>query len=320
MECEVMSKTYEQIQIDPQEARAVGDMELSGKTYGFHLTALTAAMLDPLLGGLLTRDVTLITEAECVKVTKAATAAWVAGDPIFWIQGEEHFTNVDDGAGYLVGKAAKDAAIGDVVGYMIMHDYYPVQRGLQLGTSDLRYKIAAEDPLQSLYTKSDAVASEGNVEPVIIDTVLTGIGATGGRGIFKLSTEVKLGGWCNALKAITSFGTNGAVTGLGSGFCAELHMPATPPAGGHYAALEAEIQMPTGAGVGAGTSYLYCNVQEDGKTAFQAGGFFAIIDNAGDASDGLFYDTSNGTTDAWLRIKVNGIAYYIMLSLAATEA
>jgi len=319
MECEVMSKTYEQIQIDPQAARVVGEMELSGKTYGFHFTALTAAMLDPLLGGSLTRDVTLITEAECVKVTKATTAAWVAGDPIFWIEASDHFTNVDDGGGYLVGKAAKDATQGAEVGYMVMHDYYPVQRGLQIGTSGTPYNMvtALPDPIISLYTTSNIV---GNVEPFLVDTILTGIGATGGRGIFKLSTEVALGSFANALKGITDFGTNGRVTGLGSGICAELILPSTPPPGGNYAPMEVELRVPNSAGLGAKTSFMHLEAQAvdggTGLTAFQTSGFLMSINGVTTQTDGLFEEINVGGVtqfDAVFRISVDGVPYFIGL-------
>lgn len=308
MECEVMSKTYEQIKVVPAAARVIGEMELHGNTYGFYLTA---TLVDQDLVFIPDQKATLITEAESVLVTKAAGSEWVAGEPIFWLEATSNFTNVNDGSGILVGKAAEGAATGALVGYMVMHDYYPVQRGMQLGTALVPYKIAAADPLLALYTTSDVV---GNIESVIVDTVLAGIGATGGRALFRLSTEVKLGGWANALKAIVDLGATGAVTGLISGFCAQLNMPTTPPSGGHYVALEAELQMPAGAGVGAGMAYMYCNVQGDDKATFQTGGYFAIIDNAGDNAGGFFHVKTVNDTDAYLKIRVGSTPYYVQLS------
>jgi len=310
-ECEVMSKTYEQIKIDPQAARVVGEMELSGKTYGFHLTALTAAMLDPLLGGNLTRDVTLITEAECVKVTKAATAAWVAGDPIFWIEDSSHFTNVDDGSGYLVGKAAKDATQGAEVGYMVMHDYYPVQRGLQIGTEGIPYKITAE-ALLSLYTTSNAVASDGNVEPFIVDTVLTGIGATGGRGIFKLSTNVKLGGWANALKAIFDCKATGQVSGLASAFCAEMIQPTGGITHGTWCSLELQLSTETGI-PSHKTSLIYANVGGNAKAQFDAAGFLLDLNCEAEGS-GTFVNGDITTVAGGIRFLVNGVTKWLCYS------
>ncbi|GAF85358.1 unnamed protein product [marine sediment metagenome] len=314
MECEVMSKTYEQIQIDPQVARVVGEMELSGKTYGFHLTELTAAMLDPLLGGLLARDVTLITEAECVKVNKATTAAWVAGDPIFWIEGSSHFTNVDDGAGYLVGKAAKDADQGDDVGYMVMHDYYPVQRGLQIGTSGEPYKMTAAlpDPIVSLHTISDMVAVDGNVVPFLVDTVLTGIGATGGRAEFKLSTDVKLGGWANALKAIFDCKATGQVSGLASAFCAEMVQPTGGITHGTYCSLE--LQLSTESGIPSHkTSLIYANVGGNAKAQFDSAG--ALLDlHCESIGAAAFVNTNINAVAGGIRIFINNATKWLCYS------
>ncbi len=312
-ECQLMSKTYNQLEVLPGAERTIGLMELREKSHGFYMTALTTAMIaEHPLGA--AQPMTLITEAESVRVIKAAGSAWVAGDWIYWNEAGDEFTNVPAADLYCIGKANRAATNGAVHGFMNFHDtYHPVR----LGTSTVPVVLVAAQKQVDIHSTSAIVE---NVEPFVVSTVLTGAGATGGRARFNLATEVALGGWANALKAQIEFGTAGRVTGLGSAFCAELGMPATAPPGGHYTALEAEIRMPSGAGVGAGLSYMYCNVQGDDKATFQTDGYFAIIHNAGDNAAGFWYATNNGTTDGWLRIRVEAVDYYIMCSLVATEA
>lgn len=310
-ECEVLSK-YKSIKVVPSGAKLIGEVDTYNDTIGFHITAFTAAML---AAG---ESSTFITEAERVKVTKVAGESWTAGDPVYWDEANSRFTTTIGLLTQKVGKVVQAALTAAVIGHVNFNDESPIQRDLALGTSSVPYPIDVSDQIFSIYTTSSGTGA--NVEPMIVNTILTGAGATGGRARFQLNTEVALGGWANALKALVAFGATGSVTGLGSAFVAELVAATTAPAGGTYAPLEAEIVMPSGAGVGAGMAYMYCNVQGDDKATFQGSGFFAIIENAGDASDGLFYDTANGTTDAWLRIRVNGTAYYMMLSLVATEA
>ena len=120
----------------------------------------------------------------------------------------------------------------------------------------------------------------------------------------------------NPLKGIIDFGTNGNVVGLGSGFCGELIAASNAFPAGTYAALEAEIQMPTNAGCGAGMAYMYCNVQGLGKATFQSSGFFAIIDNAGDTDLELFHVKTVADVDAkaFLAARINGTRYFFVLT------
>lgn len=310
MECEVMSKTYEQIKVIPAAARVIGEMELHGNTYGFYLTA---TLVDQDLVFIPDQKATLITEAESVLVTKAAGSEWVAGEPIFWLEATSNFTNVNDGSGILVGKAAEGAATGALVGYMVMHDYYPVQRGMQLGTALVPYKIDGEDPLLALYTTSDALAAAGNVEPVIVNTVLTGIGATGGRARFQLNTEAALGGWANALKAVFDFGVNGSVGGLGSAFCAEISTPSGGMSRGTYTALELEFGA-EGSGIPSNKhSLIYANIFGAAKTEFDTHGFLLDLNCEAEGS-GTLVNGDITTVAGGIRMLVNGVIKWLCYS------
>jgi len=305
MECEVTSKTYNQIQVLPGAARVIGEMELKQKTHGFYISAFTTAMI---AAG--ETQATLITEADSVKVTKAGGSAWVAGDWIFWNETSSNFTNVPTSDLFCVGKAAIAAGNAAVIGFIQMQDHY---HPIQLGTAQLPVTVVAGQKLVDIHALSSVVE---NVELFKVLTTLSGPGATGGRALFQLSTEVALGGWANALKGITDFGSAGSIVGLASGVCAELVMPATAPAAGNYVALEAEIVMPQNTGCGAGMAYMYCNVQGLGKATFQSNGFFAIIDNAGDTDLEFFHVKTVADVDAkaFLAARINGTRYFFVLT------
>jgi len=305
-ECELTAKTYEELRVVPGATKVMGDIELYGSTYGFYLDTFSAAEF---AAG---ESATLITKAENVKVTKIAGVVWVTGDPIFWLSATENFTNVDNGTGVRVGTAYQAAESADTVGYINFSDHFDLSRGLHIGTSAVPYIMAASDPIIELFTT--VALTSGNFESMYVKTVMAGAGATGGRAKFILSTDVILGGWANALKAEIDFNATGAVAGLGSAFVAELIAATTAPGGGNYAPLELEIVMPSGAGVGAGMAYIYGNVQGDDKATFAASGYFAIIDNAGDSNTGLFYVNTKTDTDAYLRWRVNGVDYFMLMS------
>jgi len=319
-ECEVTSKTYKEIRVIPAAARISGQMEAQGtysETLGFYITATTLNALGAFDAGQLS---TAIIDAEIVTVTKKSAEVWVAGDAIFWLSATTEFTNVDDGLGLLVGKAKISAATGDATGDIVLRDYYPVQRGMQLGSTQIPWKITAAfpDPIISLYAVSAVV---GNIESLKVHTVLQGIGATGGRALFSMATEVVLGGWANALKAIVDFGVAGAVSGLASAFCAEMILPSTPPSAGNYAPMEVELRVPNSAGLGSLTSFMHLQAQAvgggTGLTLFQTNGFLMSINGVASQTDGIFEELSvTTTTQAWdasLKISVDGVTYFIGL-------
>ncbi len=99
----------------------------------------------------------------------------------------------------------------------------------------------------------------GLVEPFVLSSTLTGPGATGGRARFALDANVALGGWANALKAITTFGATGRITGLASAFCGELVLSAGTTQG-TYAPIESELVANTGASLGTATSFFFGDV------------------------------------------------------------
>lgn len=300
MEAEITSKTYEEFQVLPGAARVVGEMELMQKVHGFYFTAFTAAMIS---AG--ETQATLISEGT-VKVTKASGSAWVTGDWVYWDEANSNFTNVPASDRFCVGKAQIAAGNTATVGYIVMQDnYHPIQ----LGTTAVPISIAAGRVFDIHVTSSQA--GGGNTEPFVLETILTGAGATGGRALFKVSSEVNLGGWINALKGILDLGAAGQVQGLGSGIVAELVLPTGGLDRGTLTCLELEL-VAAGAMNGHPTSLIYAQITGAEAAAFNTGGYFLDFVGEAEGSGALFdTDETGDTPTGGIRIRVNGAVRHI---------
>jgi hypothetical protein len=177
--------------------------------------------------------------------------------------------------------------------------FYP----LQVGTSASPLTLTVGTPIFSLYSTC-ADLGTGNAEAFYVKNTLTGAGAYGGRSRFDLVVNAAAGNYVNALKAYTSFGASGRVTGLASGFCAELALSAGTTSGS-YAALEAELVAATGDPVGASTSFLYCNAGGTGSaTVIDAQACLFYFGPQLTAGAGGFIDTSKTTHSAYGGIRM----------------
>ena len=306
-EVELTSGMHRRILTVPGAARLTGEVELSQTVHGFYPTALTATMLTEHPLGV-AQPATLISEAECVDVLKKAGEVWIAGDWIYWHEATSNFSNIPAADLYCVGKAQRAAVNAAVRGYVAWQDnYHPVR----LGTAAVPVTIIAATQPIAMHTTCSVVA---NIEPMLISTVLTGVGATGGRARFNLATEVVLGGWANALKAQFEFGTNGAITGLASAFCAEMTMPGSTPAGGNYAPLELELNLPASSGLGTQTAFQFMSANGANVAAMDTSGFLFILNGLTVGADKLFDTCTAAAASHALRISIDGVAYYILLN------
>jgi len=304
-EVELTSGMHRRILTVPGAARLTGEVELSQTVHGFYPTALTATMLTEHPLGV-AQPATLISEAECVDVTKKAGEVWIAGDWIYWHEATSNFSNIPAADLYCVGKAQRAAVNAAVRGYVAWQDnYHPVR----LGTAAVPVTIIAATQPIAMHTTCSVVA---NIEPMLISTVLTGIGATGGRARFNLATEVALGGWANALKAQFELGATGEVAGLGSAFCAEMTLPTTP-AMGNYAPLEVELNVPAGAGMGTKTKFIHFSTQGANVAAMDTGGYLFSLNGLTVGAAKLFDTCTAAASSHALRIDLDGVDYYIML-------
>jgi hypothetical protein len=122
-------------------------------------------------------------------------------------------------------------------------------------------------------------------------------------------TNVALGGWSNAIKALAEYGASGRTTGLGSSVCAEIQLSAGCSSGS-YAALEAEIVMPTSAVTGTATAFLYCNASGAAVATFDTSGYFLYVGTGITPAAGKFVSANSHT----LKCLIEANTRYMFLS------
>jgi hypothetical protein len=172
-------------------------------------------------------------------------------------------------------------------------------------------------------------ATSGTYQPLVVDTTMSGAGADGGRANFKMTTNVALGSFSNALKADVTYGTAGRTTGLGSSFVAEMTLSAGTSSG-TYAPVEIELNVPSGASTGTATSLIYASVNGAGAATFDTNG--AILTLAGVtagaadavATPGATFAASTAGVDLGganirgLKVKIGSSVFYLAAIPAAT--
>jgi len=160
-----------------------------------------------------------------------------------------------------------------------------------------------------------------SVEPMVFSSTMTGAGGVGGRARFQLDTNVALGGWSNALKAITVYGASGRTTGLGSAACAEMTLSAGTTAG-TYAPLEIELNLEAGAKTGTQTALIYASVNGADKGTFDDFGYIFSLNGLTANAGHVFQAAAVADIDSThaLRINIGGTDYFIPLHTSATFA
>jgi hypothetical protein len=166
----------------------------------------------------------------------------------------------------------------------------------------------------SIYTTCASTNGSTSFVPVLFDTVMTGAGQVGGRVLTNLTINAAAGGWTNASKSMVTYGTSGRTTGLGSAICAEMALSAGTSSG-TYAPVEIELVMASGALTGTKTSMIHMVNSGTDIATFQTNGYLFSIDGLGSATAGEVFDTCVATPASHsLRICIDGVAYYIMLT------
>jgi hypothetical protein len=164
---------------------------------------------------------------------------------------------------------------------------------------------------------SSSTSGSSSVQPFRVLTTMTGAGGVGGRGYFKLDTNVALGGWSNALKGEVVYGASGRTAGLGSAILAEMQLSAGTTSGS-YAPIEVELGLGTGAKTGTRTSLMSLNVYGAAKAEFDTAGFLFDLNGVTADTAKMFKATAPGAVSHSLRIQINGTSYWIPVSDAQT--
>ena len=174
--------------------------------------------------------------------------------------------------------------------------------------------VIASAPGVSSYTTTSITSGEATGH--YIQHAFTGAAGTGwGLHVVTNVTNVALGAYANSIYGVLDLKTSGSVAGLGSAICAEIIMPgAAMAASGTYACLELELGCPTS---WAGTNAVaFINATVYGATAanFDTYGFLFDISGVTKASGKFFQDNTAGAASQVVRCRVNGTAYYLMLT------
>lgn len=138
---------------------------------------------------------------------------------------------------------------------------------------------------------------------------------------FTVTSAVKNGVWMNAITGKIDLTTAGHVTGLAGVVCAELNMPSTDPAGGSgtYTCYEAELGIPNAYTSTVPVSFMNMNVWGTGGAGgvgvFLDNGFIFDITGLGSAATTHIFQANTATAASHaLRIRIDGVPYYIMLT------
>jgi len=204
---------------------------------------------------------------------------------------------------------------------------------LTIGKSDTGYDVTLygatagcsllwdESEDQLVITQTNA-ATSGVERTLDVSQTHTGIGASAEALRATITTNTKGGTYMNALFGKIDFATTGLVTGLAGVVCAELTMPGGAVAGGAgtYATFESEINLPTNYAGTVPIAVMYINTWGTQKADFDTYGYLFDINGVASGSGKFWYDATNGTTDDWIRCRINGVVKYIMLSDVQTEA
>lgn len=167
------------------------------------------------------------------------------------------------------------------------------------------------------YTSTDTT---GNQHGFTHTMNISGAGATGGRALFETNITGALGGWANAVKAITNMGVGGSVSGLGSALVAELVFgPASDT--GTYGVLELEMGHPDGSTFGT-ASFIHAVSYGDTEetAAFDDAGYLLNLQGVTEGDTHLFnahtLSAVNEVTHG-LKVRIGASDYYILLATAA---
>jgi hypothetical protein len=165
---------------------------------------------------------------------------------------------------------------------------------------------------------SSSTSGSSSVQPFRVLTTMTGAGGVGGRGYFKLDTNVALGGWSNALKGEVVYGASGRTAGLGSAILAEMQLSAGTTSGS-YAPLEIELGLGTGAKTGTRSSFMSLNVYGAAAGEFDDAGFLFDLNGVTIGSTHLVQASAVSDINSThaIKIQINGTTYYLPAHTAA---
>ena len=164
----------------------------------------------------------------------------------------------------------------------------------------------------------ESAATTGNI--AVSEMLLETTGASSTNTVelarFVLSSEVENGDWTNAILGKIDLGATGSVNGLAGVICAELDLPTTPPATGHYSCFEAELNVPgdAGLGVGNGTSFMIMNAWGEDVATFQTSGYVFELTGLGTPASSHIIQANTDQPTHGLRVLIDGTDYFLLMT------
>jgi hypothetical protein len=192
---------------------------------------------------------------------------------------------------------------------------------ISVGTSAARVTIAGTDQQYLAYTTS-STATAVVVSSAVVNQVMTGASAVNmvEAAQFIVTSAVQMGNWANAIVGKIDLSTTGYATGLAGVICAELDLPSTDPAGGSgtYTCFEAELGIPNAYTSTVPVSFMNMNVWgvggAGGLGVFLDNGFLFDITGLGAAAASHIFQANTDQPTHALRIRIDGVAYYMLLT------
>lgn len=190
---------------------------------------------------------------------------------------------------------------------------------VSVGTQALTITSSSQTENDLCYITTDtSVASAALMKTFNVSMRTTGASTSNMIEVsrFTLESAVKNGVWANAIVGKIDFKTTGYVTGLAGVICAELDLPSTNPSGGAgtYTCFEAELNVPSAFTSTVPVSFMNMNVWGANVATFDTNGFIFDITGVSVASGKVFQVNTAGDATHALRIRINNVPYYIMLT------
>lgn len=159
-----------------------------------------------------------------------------------------------------------------------------------------------------------------NIKQLVVEKTEATAGRTGRNAYFAVKSNIKFGGWFNASKSQVDLDATGGVTGLLSAHCMELKLPSTTDAGGHLTIAEHELVCRDSTTVNGNISFQWFQVSGDAtaKTAFNVNGNLFELTGMEVGAANLFAGETPSASTHSLRIRIDDVPYYIVLSSTAT--
>jgi hypothetical protein len=188
---------------------------------------------------------------------------------------------------------------------------------LTLGVTGSVLTHTAGTPTFQVMTTNNSTGTE-SVQSYF-ESTFTGTGGVGQALKAYLAINAVGGAYLTALYGVLDLKTNGMVTGLGSGVCAELIMNGSETTQGIYAPLELELGCSTSWSGTKRVSFIYASTYGTTTDNYDVYGYFLNLQGVVDDTGHMFHGNTAADATHGLRILINNTEYDILLHESGTS-